>query len=231
MCTVLAVIAPGVRGSRRVDGLQLEEEDGWEGRERGREEEGASMSTTGNDDERAPPVVLAAPRLSAVPTRRRGPVYPLTPLLRHTHSGAPGQQPRWQTRQRRRRSRSVRLQAGRKCSSSPRAGVSRRRPSSPRVPAGARCPRRPARSACTLPRRTAARAVSAVPSVDARAPVEASVPPGCDTDDAMRAVGSRGSAAGVRWCRCPLDARGWENEPTPAESACRRSGRTRPGLV
>ena len=226
MCTVLAVI--GCSWLRRVDGL--EEDDGWEGRERGREEEGASMSTTGNDDERAPPVVLAAPRLSAVPTRRRGPVYPLT-LLRHTHSGAPGQQPRWQTRQRRRRSRSVRLQAGRKCSSSPRAGVSRRRPSSPRVPAGARCPRRPARSACTLPRRTAARAVSAVPSVDARAPVEASVPPGCDTDDAMRAVGSRGSAAGVRWCRCPLDARGWENEPTPAESACRRSGRTRPGLV
>ena len=170
---------------------------------------------------------LQPPASAQCPT---GPVYPLT-LLRHTHSGAPGQQPRWQTRQRRRRSRSVRLQAGRKCSSSPRAGVSRRRLSSPRVPAGARCPRRPARSACTLPRRTAARAVSAVPSVDARAPVEASVPPGCDTDDAMRAVGSRGSAAGVRWCRCPLDARGWENEPTPAESACRRSGRTRPGLV
>ena len=74
MCRVLAVI--GCSWLRRVDGL--EEDDGWEGRERGREEEGASMSTTGNDDERAPPVVLAAPRLSAVPTRRRGPVYPLT---------------------------------------------------------------------------------------------------------------------------------------------------------
>ena len=66
MCTVLAVI--GCSWLRRVDGL--EEDDGWEGRERGREEEGASMSTTGNDDERAPPVVACSPPQRSAHRRR-----------------------------------------------------------------------------------------------------------------------------------------------------------------